>query len=105
MYDGVDVNVTSNVTWFHLNHDIVSRRIYKLSFYGGHSITLPSCFTNATSSVGIAELGNGKRRQPIVALMATTLLSLYKTYPLALNSCLLEDNFYVTSVSATAYSV
>ena len=40
MYDGVDVNVTSNVTWFYLNHDMVSRRIYKLSFYGGHSITL-----------------------------------------------------------------
>ena len=27
IYDGVDVNVTSNVTWFHLNHDMVSRRI------------------------------------------------------------------------------
>ena len=40
IYDGVDVNVTSHVTWFHLNHDMVSRRIYKLSFYGGHSITL-----------------------------------------------------------------
>ena len=39
VYDGLDVNVTSNVTWFHLNHDMVSRRIYKLSFYGGHSIT------------------------------------------------------------------
>ena len=36
--DGLNVNVTSNVTWFHLNHDMVSRRIYKLSFYGGHSI-------------------------------------------------------------------
>ena len=42
IYDGVDVNVTSNVTWFHLNHDMVSRRIYKLSFYGGHSITIYS---------------------------------------------------------------
>ena len=30
IYDGLDVNVTSNVTWFHLNHDMVSRRIYKL---------------------------------------------------------------------------
>ena len=40
IYDGLDVNVTSNVTCFHLNHDIVSRRIYKLSFfYEGHSIT------------------------------------------------------------------
>ena len=39
IYDGLDVNVTYNVTWFHLNHDMVSRRIYKLSFYGGHSIT------------------------------------------------------------------
>ena len=38
--DGLDVNVVSNVTWFHLNHDMVPRRIYKLSFYGGHSITL-----------------------------------------------------------------
>ena len=35
IYDGLDVNVTSNVTWFHLNHDMVSRRIYKLSLYGG----------------------------------------------------------------------
>ena len=39
IYDGLDVNVTSTVTWFHLNHDVVSRRVYKLSFYGGHSIT------------------------------------------------------------------
>ena len=39
IYDGLDVNVTSNVTWFHLNHTMVSRRTYKLSFYGGHSIT------------------------------------------------------------------
>ena len=39
VYDGLDVSVTYNVTWFHLNHDMVSRRIYKLSFYGGHSIT------------------------------------------------------------------
>ena len=36
--DGLDVNVTSNLTWFHLKHDMVSRRIKKLSFYGGHSI-------------------------------------------------------------------
>ena len=36
--DGLDVNVVSNVTWFHLNHDMVSRGIYKLSSYGGHSI-------------------------------------------------------------------
>ena len=40
IYDGLVVNVTSNVTWFHLNHGMISRRIYKLSFYGGHSITL-----------------------------------------------------------------
>ena len=40
IYDGVGVNVISNVTWFYLNHDMVSRRIYKLSFYGGHSITI-----------------------------------------------------------------
>ena len=39
IYDGLEVKVTSNVTWFHLNHNMVSRRIYKLSFYGGHSIT------------------------------------------------------------------
>ena len=25
IYDGLDVNVTSNITWFHLNHDMVSR--------------------------------------------------------------------------------
>ena len=35
IYDGVGVNVTSNITWFHLNHDMVPRRIYKLSFHGG----------------------------------------------------------------------
>ena len=40
IYDDLDVNVTSSVMWFHLNHDMVSRRIYKLSFYGGHSVTL-----------------------------------------------------------------
>ena len=40
-YDDLDVRVTSNITWFHLNHDMVSRRIYKLSFYGKHSITSP----------------------------------------------------------------
>ena len=42
IYDGLDVNVTSHITRFHLNHDMVSRRNYKLSFYGGHSITLPT---------------------------------------------------------------
>ena len=36
IYDGLDVSLTSNITWFHLNHDMVSRRIHKLSFYGGH---------------------------------------------------------------------
>ena len=41
IYDGLDVNVTSNITWFHLNHDMVLCRIYELSFYGGHSITCP----------------------------------------------------------------
>ena len=40
IYDSLDVNATSNVTWFHLNHYMVSRRIYKLCFYGGHSITV-----------------------------------------------------------------
>ena len=39
IYDGLDVSVTSNITWVHSNHDMVSRRIYKLSFYGEHSIT------------------------------------------------------------------
>ena len=38
IFDGLDVSVTSNITRFHLNHDMVSRRIYKLSFYGEHSI-------------------------------------------------------------------
>ena len=42
IYDVLDASMASNITWFHLNHDIVSRRIYKLSFYGGHSITLSS---------------------------------------------------------------
>ena len=42
IYDGLDVNVTSTVTKFHVKHDVVSRRIYKLSFYGGHSITEPA---------------------------------------------------------------
>ena len=40
IYDGLGVNVTSNITWFHLNYDMVSRRIYNLSFYGGHFITI-----------------------------------------------------------------
>ena len=39
IYDGLDVSVASNITWFHLNYDMVSRRTYKLPFYGGHSIT------------------------------------------------------------------
>ena len=26
--------MTSNITWFHLNHDMVSRRIHELSIYG-----------------------------------------------------------------------
>ena len=34
IYDGLDVSVTSNITSFHLDYDMVSRRIYKLSFYG-----------------------------------------------------------------------
>ena len=46
VYEGLDVNMTSHVTWFHLNHDTVSRRIYKLFFYGGHSITL--CIVGST---------------------------------------------------------
>ena len=37
--DGRGVNVTSNITWGRLNHDMVSRRIGKLSFYREHSIT------------------------------------------------------------------
>ena len=42
--DGVDVNVTSNVTWFHLNHDMVSGQIYKLSFYEAlHYTHINSC--------------------------------------------------------------
>ena len=27
IYDGLDVSVTSNIAWFRLNHDMVSRRI------------------------------------------------------------------------------
>ena len=33
IYDGLDVKVASTATWFHLNHDMVSRRIHKLIFY------------------------------------------------------------------------
>ena len=44
IYDGLDVNVAYNIiyniTWIHLNYDMVSRRFYKVSFYGEHSITL-----------------------------------------------------------------
>ena len=41
IYDGLDVNVTSNVTWFHLNHMTWFHvESIKLSFYGGHSITI-----------------------------------------------------------------
>ena len=50
IYDGLGVNVTSNVTWFHLNHDMVSRRIYELSFYGGHSITSTKGWTTRRRS-------------------------------------------------------
>ena len=32
IYDGLDVNVTSNVTWFHVNHDMVSRRICSINY-------------------------------------------------------------------------
>ena len=40
IYDGLDVSLTSNITWFHLKHGMVSRRIYKLPFYREHPITL-----------------------------------------------------------------
>ena len=39
IYDSLDVSVTSNITRFHLNDDMVTRRIYKLFSYGRHSIT------------------------------------------------------------------
>ena len=39
IYEGLDVSVTSNITRFHLNDGMVSRRIYILCFNGGHSIT------------------------------------------------------------------
>ena len=50
-YDDLDVSLTSIVTWFHLNHEIVSRRIYELSLYGGHSITIDLDYTSGTTSV------------------------------------------------------
>ena len=56
IYDGLDVNVTSNVTWFHLNHGMVSRQIYKLSFYGGHSITMLDLAQNSPPKVKISTL-------------------------------------------------
>ena len=40
IYDGLDVTVTSNITWFHPYHDMVSDRIYRLSIYGKHSVTV-----------------------------------------------------------------
>ena len=42
IYDGLDVHVTSDLLsrGFTSTNDMVSRRIYKLSFYGGHSITV-----------------------------------------------------------------
>ena len=39
IYDGLDVNVTATIAWFHPNHDMVARRIYRLSIYGEHCIT------------------------------------------------------------------
>ena len=42
----MNVISTTNITWFHLNHDMVSRRtcrIYTLFIYGGHSITAVAC--------------------------------------------------------------
>ena len=42
IHDGLDVNVTSNVSWFHINHDMVPHRIFILSCYGGNSITFSS---------------------------------------------------------------
>ena len=39
IYDGLDVTVTSDSTWFHPSHDMVSCRIYRLSIYGEHSMT------------------------------------------------------------------
>ena len=42
IYDDLDVNVTSNITWFHLNPDMASRRIYERPFYGKHYICSPS---------------------------------------------------------------
>ena len=62
IYDGLDVNVTCNVTWFHLNHDMVSHRIYTLSFYGGHSITLYLSFRIRTSD-GRKSIGKKKQRK------------------------------------------
>ena len=37
IYDGLDMTVTSTVTWFHPNHYMVSCRIYRRSIY--HSVT------------------------------------------------------------------
>ena len=52
----------------------ISRLLYHLRV----SFHLPFCLTR-TRIVCIAERGNGMRKQPIVALMASMLLSLYKT--------------------------
>ena len=38
--DGLDVTLTSAISWFHPNLDMVSHRVYKISIYGRLSITL-----------------------------------------------------------------
>ena len=55
--DGLDVRVTPNITWFYLNHDMASRRIYKLSFYGGH----PTTYVGENNG-GVEQAANDKAR-------------------------------------------
>ena len=45
-----DIYIYNDITWFHLNHAMVSRRIYNLpvSFYGGYSITVFARFFSNT---------------------------------------------------------
>ena len=68
IYDRHDVSVTSNVTWFHLNHDMVSRRSYKLS-YGGHPITFSLPYSTLflfSFAFNIGDRASGRARRRAV---------------------------------------
>ena len=81
---GVYFNFYNNIMWFHLNHDMVSRRIYKLSFYEGRSIIVMSagevleeefsCLLPESCRIGLRGHGRGgKRRRGERSLVAAAL--------------------------------